>query len=98
MGVLYIVVSFDIAEQVEVTLNRNKDNATVVHLTNLSGARSDNFGKHFPIPAGSMGVGGARGNIGARALVSETQLNVKDGMILMPGIDQFEVVVIEGFD
>lgn len=91
-------LTFDIAEQVEVTLNRNAENATVVHLINFSGARSDNFGSHLPIPAGSVSVSGERGagQVTARALVADTQLEIEDGVIKLPSIDLFEVVVIEG--
>jgi hypothetical protein len=90
-------LAFDLAEQVEITLNRNAAGATVVHLINLSGARTDNFGSHLPIPAGTIRVpGGNNGNVTARALVSEIELEVVDGTIQLPGLDLFEVVVIEG--
>lgn len=88
-------LEFDVAEQVEVTVNSNGVR-TVVHLINMSGLRKQNFGSHLPIPAGSIRVSG--GNVTAHALLSDRMLEVEDGEIKLPGLDLFEVVVIEGLE
>lgn len=86
-------LKFNIAEQVEVTLNINGPR-TVVHLINTSGQRKQNVGEWLPIPAGTIEVEGK--NVTAYALVSNSTLKIKDGKILLPGLDLFEVVVIDG--
>lgn len=96
-----VPLSFDLAEQVEVTLNRNAAGATVVHLINHSGARSGNYGSHLPIPAGSISVSASVSGghaVTARALVAGANLQVEDGTIRLPAMDLFEVVVIEGLE
>lgn len=86
-------LAFDIAEQVEVTVNTN-GSKTVVHLVNMSGARKQNFGSHLPIPGGKIRALGDKA-VTAHALSSDKQLEVKDGEIILPTLDLFEVVVIE---
>ncbi|KAF7192799.1 hypothetical protein HII31_05847 [Pseudocercospora fuligena] len=86
-------LKFDVPEQVEVTINKNAE-STVVYLINMSGARKQNFGSHLPISGAKISVGNR--NINARALKSEKQLEVKHGEIVLPTLDLFEVVVIEG--
>lgn len=84
---------FNLAEQVEVTVNVNGPR-TVVHLINLSGARHQNMGTHLPIPSGS--ITGPGNNISAYTLVANASLEVRDGEIILPQLDLFEVVVIDG--
>lgn len=85
-------LSCSIAEQVEMTINSN-GSKTVVHLINISGARGQNFGRHLPVPGGTLeGLGR---NDTARALVAGTELVLKDGVIELPTLDLFEVIVIE---
>ncbi|KAF1948533.1 hypothetical protein CC80DRAFT_556236 [Byssothecium circinans] len=88
-------LSANIAEQVEVIINANGPKM-IVHLINMSGARKQNFGSVVPIPAGSIKVEGS--NVTARALRSDRMLEVRDGRIILPGLDLFEVVVIEGLE
>ena len=88
-------LEFKIAEQVEVTINQNGPR-TVVHLINMSGRRRQNFGSILPIPAGTIKAIGS--NVTAHALRSDRMLEVRNGEILMPGLDLFEVVVIEGLE
>lgn len=85
-----------LAEQVEVTLNRNPRNQTVVHFLNMSGIKYQNFGKWLPIPASNVTITGAGEGVTARALRANVSLEVEDGVIQLPGLDLFEVVVIEG--
>ncbi|KAM5342286.1 hypothetical protein ACJ41O_013252 [Fusarium nematophilum] len=87
-------ISCSIAEQVEVTINANGPRL-VVHLVNMSGARKQNFGSHIPISNGTIRV--AAGDcITARALLSDRELDVRDGEIMLPTLDLFEVIVIGG--
>lgn len=93
------LLRFDgLAEQVEVTLNRNAKNQTVVHLLNMSGIKYQNFGKHLPIPASNITITGESDGVTARSLRSNMTLDVEDGVIQLPGLDLFEVVVIEGLE
>jgi hypothetical protein len=93
------LLRFDgLAEQVEVTLNRNAQNQTVVHLLNMSGIKHQNFGKWLPIPASNITITGGGEGVTARALRSNSTLEVEDGVIQLPGLDLFEVVVIEGLE
>lgn len=85
--------SLKIAEQVEMTLNRN-GSKTILHLINMSGARKQNFGSHIPITGGSIKLEAS--NVTATAMVSGQQLEVKDGEIALPTLDRFEVIVLEG--
>lgn len=87
-------VSCSIAEQVEMTINSN-GSKMVVHLINMSGARKQNFGSHIPISGGKVTVSGSSG-ITARALLSDQELEVKDGEISLPVLDLWEVIIIEG--
>ncbi|KAF2108078.1 glycosyl hydrolase 6-domain-containing protein [Lophiotrema nucula] len=82
----------DVAEQVEVTLNQN-GKKTVLHMINMSGARKQNFGSHIPIAGGSVRVPSSA--ISAHALVRDEKLEIKDGLVNLPTIDRFEVVVVE---
>lgn len=84
-------LAFDIAEQVEITMNKNGPK-TVVHLINMSGARKQNFSSHLPIPGGTISVG--KQSITAHALKSDVMLEVRNGKIILPTLDLFEVVVV----
>lgn len=86
-------VSVSIAEQVEATVNAN-ETKTVIHLINMSGARNQNFGTHLPIPGGSIEVR-SEGSFKAHALKCDKHLEVKDGRIVLPTLDLYEVIVIE---
>ncbi|PVH68487.1 hypothetical protein DL98DRAFT_630865 [Cadophora sp. DSE1049] len=88
-------LQFDLPEQVEVTVNKNSRNNTVIHLNNVSGMRHQNFGSRMPVPGGSIRVLAGDSNVKARALVSAMDLEVRDGEITVPGFDLFEVVVIQ---
>ncbi|KAF2014442.1 hypothetical protein BU24DRAFT_348503 [Aaosphaeria arxii CBS 175.79] len=87
-------ISFNLAEQVEVTVNQTAGKL-VVHLINMSGARKLNFGTHLPISGGSITVTGG-GKVRARALRANTELKTVGGVIQLPELDLFEVVIIEG--
>lgn len=87
-----------LAEQVEVTLNRNAKNQTVVHLLNMSGIKHQNFGKWLPIPASNITLRNGGQDVAAMALRSNTTLQVEDDVIRLPGLDLFEVIVIEGLE
>lgn len=90
--------TFDISSQVEITLNTNRNGQTVIHLMNISGIKYMSFGERLPIPAGSMKLtnGGGEG-VAARTLFTNLELEIEeDGTIKLPGIDLFEVIVIEG--
>ncbi|KAJ4176632.1 hypothetical protein NW767_013815 [Fusarium falciforme] len=89
------LISCSIAEQVEVTVNEN-GSRLVVHLINMSGARKQNFGSHIPISSGTIQVLECKSNVWARALQADRVLEVKDGVVFLPTLDLFEVVVIEG--
>lgn len=86
-------ISCTIAEQVEITLNKN-GSKLVVHLVNMSGAKRQNFGPHIPISGGTISLLGG-GFTKAHALVADQVLDVKDAEIVLPTIGLFEVVVIE---
>ncbi|RKK80300.1 hypothetical protein BFJ69_g4490 [Fusarium oxysporum] len=88
-------LTFNLAEQVEITLHRSGDKL-VVHLVNMSGARRLNFGSHIPIEQGSIKIEGDSLGVSARALRMDQKLEVNDGTISLPRLDLFEVVVIEG--
>ncbi|OCF35855.1 hypothetical protein I316_02348 [Kwoniella heveanensis BCC8398] len=91
------ILSFDIAEQVEITVNRNgKD--LIVHLDNQSGARPTNFGPYLPIAGGKITINGAQSSssITAHALYADQEVQVKSGEIVLPVLGLFEVVVIKG--
>ncbi|PSN59468.1 hypothetical protein BS50DRAFT_626746 [Corynespora cassiicola Philippines] len=81
-----------ISSQVEATIMSKGTSLIVVHLINMSGARYQNFGSHLPIPAGSIEV--MEKNVTAYALLSERELDVLNGSIILPGLDLFEVIVI----
>jgi hypothetical protein len=84
--------SFDMSEQVEVTVHQTRSK-TVVHLVNMSGARRSNFASHLPIPGGSIKV--SEGNVRAHALKADTELEVINGKIKLPVLGLYEVVVID---
>lgn len=87
-----------LSSQVEVAVARNAQNQTVVHLMNMSGIKYQNFGEWLPIPASNITVTKGGEGIKAMALRSNSSLEVEDGVIMVPGLDLFEVVVIEGLD
>jgi hypothetical protein len=86
-------LSLHTAEQVEATINVNEDK-TVVHLINMSGARKQNFGTHLPIHGGIIKLS-APGKFEAHALKRDQKLEVKDGVVTLPTLDLYEVVVIK---
>ncbi|ROT37141.1 hypothetical protein SODALDRAFT_340542 [Sodiomyces alkalinus F11] len=90
--------TFDLSSQVEVTVNRNREGQTVVHLINLSGIRHQNFGERLPIPGSSIRLSEtAREGARARTLVTGLELEMEeDGTVRVPGFELFEVVVFEG--
>lgn len=87
-----------LSQQVEVSLARNAANQTVIHFVNHSGIKLNNYGNYLPIPASNITITHGGENVSARALRSNTTLEVEDGVIMMPGLDLFEVVVIEGLE
>lgn len=87
------ILSCKIAEQVNITVNTT-GSSVVVHLINMSGARKQNFGSHIPISGGRISV--IRENIKARALHIDRELEVNNGEIILPTLELFEVIVIEG--
>ncbi|KAI9151519.1 hypothetical protein HJFPF1_08723 [Paramyrothecium foliicola] len=91
-------LQFDIAPQVELTVMSSNKNSTVVHFINLSGIRRQNFGQHLPIPSGSIRISGNADGVTARALRANLTLTVEHGRIQLPGLDLFEVVLIEGLE
>jgi hypothetical protein len=90
-------VSADVPEQVEVTVHRNGERH-IIHLVNMSGARSTGFGKPLPVRNGTLRVRGASASTAARALVSDTACVVTadgDGItVALPELGLFEVIVI----
>ncbi|PSN67208.1 hypothetical protein BS50DRAFT_553126 [Corynespora cassiicola Philippines] len=86
------VVSVNVAEQVEVTMNRN-GNKLILHLINMSGAHRQNFGSHIPIAGGSIEVSSSV--ISSHALVCDENLEINGRILNLPTIDRFEVVVLE---
>lgn len=88
-------ITFDIAPQVEITL-MSSNQYLVIHLINLSGIRRQNFGQHLPVPGGSVKIRGESHDIKARSLRGNITLEVIDGEIKLPGLDLYDVVVIEG--
>ena len=87
-------ITCNIAEQVEMTLHVNGPKL-IIHLINMSGARKQNFGSHLPISDGTIKVFVGK-NITAHALSIDKTLEVKDREIILPVLDLFEVIVIEG--
>jgi hypothetical protein len=88
------MLSFDIAEQVEVTMHQVGDKI-IIHLLNMSGARRQSFGAHLPILDGLIKVPQGL-NVTAQALKADMELSVKDGQISLPTLDLYEVVVLGG--
>ncbi|TLD14914.1 hypothetical protein PspLS_10844 [Pyricularia sp. CBS 133598] len=89
-------LEFELWPQVEVTVNRNRAGELVVHLINMSGARGRNFGQHLPIPAGKIKIGNGGQDVKMRTLVTNMTLEVEQGVVGLPGINLFEVVVVQG--
>lgn len=87
---------FDLVPQIEVTVGVNAEGQTVIHLVNHSGIGTRNYGAHLPLPAGSIRLNGEAKGVSARTAFTGLTLEVGDGEIKLPGIDLFEVVVIEG--
>lgn len=91
-------VSADLAEQVEMTLQRRGDEM-VVHLINLSGARRKNYGPHVRVSGGVLRLAGAPAPTIARALVAgktcKTERDGNDLVIHLPDLERFEVVHIQ---
>ncbi len=90
-------VSADLAEQVEMTVQRRGDDL-VVHLVNLSGARRKNYGPPLPIAGGTLSV--RAGSVGdVQALVAgvpcETSRQGDTTVVRLPELGRFEVVVIK---
>jgi hypothetical protein len=81
-----------IAEQVAVTIN-SQGPRTIIHLVNISGARRKNFGPYISIPGGL--IIGADSYMAATALRTRVELQVNNGVIKLPRLDLFEVVVLE---
>ena len=73
-------------------MNRN-GNKLILHLINMSGARRQNFGSHIPIAGGSIEVSSSV--ISSHALVCDKNLEINEGIITLPTIDRFEVVILE---
>jgi hypothetical protein len=89
-------LEFNIAPQIEVTMHKNTKGQIVIHLINVSGIGYRNFGAHVPLPAGSIKLTREGGNVTARTLHTDLDLEVEGGEIKLPGIELFDVVVIEG--
>ena len=88
----------DLAEHVELTLQRRGDDL-VVHLINLSGARRKNYGPHVRTSGGVLRLAGAPASTTATALVAGAACaSTRDGddlVIKLPDLERFEVVLIE---
>ena len=88
-------IVLQLPEQVEATINET-NGRRVVHLLNMSGAtRSNNFGPHLPIEGGSLRLEGGKGKVTARALRAGVPLAVDAGVIKLPRLELFEVIVLE---
>ncbi|MCU1580124.1 MAG: hypothetical protein JWP19_2328 [Rhodoglobus sp.] len=82
---------FDVPEQVEITVHQSNA-GLVVHLVNMSGVRSANFGPTVPI-RGARISGAALGGV-ARALVADRDVTpANDSGVVVPDFDLFEVIV-----
>ncbi|KAM6516711.1 hypothetical protein FALCPG4_014884 [Fusarium falciforme] len=88
-------ITFDLAEHVEVTLHRTGDKV-VIHLVNMSGSSRVNFRTHLPIAGGSIKLGISADGMTARALSADMDLEIVQGVIKLPVLDLFEVIVITG--
>jgi hypothetical protein len=87
-------ISFELPEQVEVTLNRAGDRL-VVHIINLTGATRISFQKHVPVAGGRIRLLGNTAGVTGRALKAGAELICVDGVIELPTIELYEVVVLE---
>ena len=92
-------VSAELAEHVELTLQRNGDDL-VVHLINLSGARRKNYGP--PIRTARRHAAACQGGRAARpprrlwpAPPATTRRDGEDLVFSLPELERFEVVLIE---
>jgi hypothetical protein len=83
---------FDVPEQVEVTVHQSNA-GLVVHLVNMSGVRSSNFGPTVPIRGARISGAALGGTV--RALVADRDVTPANGAdIVVPDFDLFEVIVI----
>jgi hypothetical protein len=91
-------VSADLAEHVELTLQRRGDDI-LVHLINLSGARRKNYGPYIRTSGGTLRLSGAPASATAKALVAgkacKTSREGNDLVITLPDLERFEVVHIQ---
>jgi hypothetical protein len=91
-------VSADLAEHVELTLQRRGDDI-LVHLINLSGARRKNYGPYIRTSGGTLRLSGAPTSATAKALVAgkacKTSREGNDLVITLPDLERFEVVHIQ---
>ena len=89
-------LEFDLVPQAEVILGVNGAGQTVVHVINQSGIKHQNYGTPLPLPAGRVRVVG-NNEVKARTLVTNEELEIDDeGWLRLPGIELFDVVIIEG--
>ena len=83
-------------EQVELVHGAD-DEATVLHLLNLTGARHRTFGPHVTIPEGQIRLHGVRAS-SAHALVADRLIDVRhdgdDTVLPLPPLESFEVLRI----
>ena len=88
----------DLPEQVEITVQQHGADL-VVHLINMSGVRRTNWGPHVPVHGGSLRLPHALPGVTARALVAgvvcETAGDGSDLVVRLPGLERFEVILIE---
>lgn len=88
-------ISFDLPEKVEVTVHQTGD-SVIIHLINLTGATRVNFQNHVPIAGGAMRVSSSVAGRTVRALKANIVLNNVNGVIKLPMIDLYEVIVLDG--
>lgn len=88
--------ALDLSPQVAVTVNTNPNSQTVIHLINVSGIGYRNFGPYSPLPTGRIRLNGDAESVTAYTLFTNLTLEIEDGEIELPGIDLFDVVIIEG--
>ncbi|EJU06160.1 hypothetical protein DACRYDRAFT_103108 [Dacryopinax primogenitus] len=93
------VISTDLPEQVEITLNRNAKDL-IVHINNMSGARKSNFGPPIPIRGSTLTISGAKNSVTARSLIHDAECEVisrqANVVILLPEVGIFDVIVLGG--
>ncbi len=90
-------ITADVPEHIEMTVHKN-GNRTVVHLINMSGARTNGFGPPLPVRDGKLRLRGIGDNVSAHALVKDAPCMVaRDGdsiSVSLPEIGRFEVIVV----